>query len=86
MINRENRELLDGIIVGRVKPHIYAFTTNTIPNYLKVRGYLPPCRSASSLSGWSISYAQKKNLRILQLSVMTFSLGIILSISILNRI
>ncbi len=36
MINRENRELLDGIIVGRVKPHIYAFTTNTIPNYLKV--------------------------------------------------
>lgn len=36
MINRENRELLDGIIVGRVKPHIYAFTTNTIPNYLKI--------------------------------------------------
>ena len=36
MINRENRELLDEIIVGRVKPHIYAFTTNTIPNYLKV--------------------------------------------------
>lgn len=36
MINRENRELLDGIIIGRVKPHIYAFTTNTIPNYLKV--------------------------------------------------
>jgi superfamily II DNA or RNA helicase len=27
---------LDEIIVGRVKPHIYAFTTNTIPNYLKV--------------------------------------------------
>lgn len=24
------------IIVGRVEPHIYAFTTNTIPNYLKV--------------------------------------------------
>lgn len=36
MINHENRELLDEIIVGRVKPHIYAFTTNTIPNYLKV--------------------------------------------------
>lgn len=28
--------LLDQIIVGRVKPHIYAFCTNTIPNYLKV--------------------------------------------------
>lgn len=27
---------LDEIIVGRVEPHIYAFTTNTIPNYLKV--------------------------------------------------
>ena len=28
--------LLDKLIVGRVEPHIYAFTTNTIPNYLKV--------------------------------------------------
>ena len=28
--------LLDKIIVGRVDPYIYAFTTNTIPNYLKV--------------------------------------------------
>ncbi len=36
MINHENTELLDELIVGRVKPHIYAFTTNTIPNYLKV--------------------------------------------------
>ena len=27
---------LDTIIVGRVEPHIYAFSTNTIPNYLKV--------------------------------------------------
>lgn len=28
--------LLDEIIIGRVDPHIYAFSTNTIPNYLKV--------------------------------------------------
>jgi hypothetical protein len=28
--------LLDNLIVGRVEPHIYAFTTNTVPNYLKV--------------------------------------------------
>ena len=28
--------VLDQLIVGRVDPHIYAFTTNTIPNYLKV--------------------------------------------------
>ena len=26
--------VLDQIIIGRVDPHIYAFTTNTIPNYL----------------------------------------------------
>lgn len=28
--------LLDSIIVGRVEPYIYAFTTQTVPNYLKV--------------------------------------------------
>lgn len=32
----ENQSVLDNIIVGRVKPHIYAFATNTVPNYLKV--------------------------------------------------
>ncbi len=31
-----DKTLLDNIIVGRVEPHIYAFSTNTIPNYLKV--------------------------------------------------
>jgi len=29
-------KVLDKIIVGRVEPYIYAFTTNTVPNYLKV--------------------------------------------------
>ena len=28
--------VLDNLIVGRVEPHIYAFSTNTVPNYLKV--------------------------------------------------
>lgn len=28
--------LLEGLIVGRVEPHIYAFSTETVPNYLKV--------------------------------------------------
>lgn len=28
--------ILNQLIIGRVDPHIYAFTTNTIPNYLKV--------------------------------------------------
>ena len=32
----ENLDIIDGIIVGRVRPHIYAFSTNTVPNYLKV--------------------------------------------------
>lgn len=32
----ENIEILNGLIVGRVEPHIYAFSTNTIPNYLKI--------------------------------------------------
>lgn len=31
-----NIEILDGLIIGRVTPHIYAFTTNTVPNYLKI--------------------------------------------------
>jgi len=29
-------EVLDSIIVGRVEPQIYAFTTQTVPNYLKI--------------------------------------------------
>ncbi|HLS11812.1 MAG TPA: Eco57I restriction-modification methylase domain-containing protein [Flavobacteriaceae bacterium] len=29
-------ELLEKIIIGRVEPHIYAFSTETVPNYLKV--------------------------------------------------
>lgn len=29
-------DILDDLIIGRVEPQIYAFTTETIPNYLKV--------------------------------------------------
>ena len=28
--------VLDDIIIGRIDPHIYAFRTNTVPDYLKV--------------------------------------------------
>ena len=28
--------ILDNIIIGRVEPYIYAFSTETVPNYLKV--------------------------------------------------
>jgi Eco57I restriction-modification methylase/Type III restriction enzyme, res subunit/T5orf172 domain len=34
--NTINVAILDEIIIGRVEPQIYAFTTETIPNYLKV--------------------------------------------------
>lgn len=33
---RIDTTLLDNMIVGRVEPHIYAFSTETVPNYLKV--------------------------------------------------
>lgn len=35
-INNINLDILDDLIIGRVEPQIYAFTTETIPNYLKV--------------------------------------------------
>lgn len=31
-----NCEIINDLIVGRVQPHIYAFSTNTVPNFLKV--------------------------------------------------
>ena len=31
-----NTEIVNKIIIGRVEPHIYAFETNTVPNYLKI--------------------------------------------------
>ena len=34
--NQTDVTVLDGIIYGRVEPRIYAFTTETVPNYLKV--------------------------------------------------
>lgn len=42
--------ILDGLIIGRVEPHIYAFTTNTIPNYLKVGDTYRPV--SKRLSEW----------------------------------
>jgi hypothetical protein len=35
-INKINSDILDKLIFGRVEPQIYAFTTQTIPNYLKI--------------------------------------------------
>ena len=38
MIHKDNidTEILNNLIFGRVEPQIYAFTTETIPNYLKI--------------------------------------------------
>ena len=36
MLSKIDTTILDNIIVGRVEPHIYAFSTETVPNYLKV--------------------------------------------------
>ena len=47
---------LDSIIVGRVEPHIYAFTTNTIPNYLKVGDTYRPV--ALRLREWQMYFPE----------------------------
>lgn len=36
MLSKIDTTILDNIIVGRVEPYIYAFSTETVPNYLKV--------------------------------------------------
>lgn len=46
--------LLDGLIVGRVDPHIYAFSTGTIPNYLKVGDTYRPVNVR--LDEWRVHY------------------------------
>lgn len=50
--------LLDKIIVGRVEPHIYAFSTNTVPNYLKVGDTYRPV--AVRLKEWAAHYPTLK--------------------------
>ena len=50
-----NTDELDEVIVGRVKPHIYAFSTNTIPNHLKVGDTYRPVKVR--LDEWRQKYA-----------------------------
>lgn len=49
-------EILDKIIIGRVKPHIYAFTTNTVPNYLKVGDTYRPV--SQRLNEWRVFFPE----------------------------
>lgn len=64
-------EVLDELIVGRVEPKIYAFTTNTIPNYLKVGD---TCRPVNiRLKEWEKEYPSlKKNMKVRQQLMTTY--------------
>ena len=48
--------LLNNIIIGRVEPRIYAFTTNTIPNYLKVGDTYRPV--STRLNEWRAHFPE----------------------------
>lgn len=49
-------DVLDRIIIGRVDPHIYAFTTNTVPNYLKVGDTYRPV--SQRLNEWRVYFPE----------------------------
>lgn len=51
--------LLDGMIIGRTEPQIYAFTTETIPNYLKVGDTYRPV--GVRLSEWERIFPRLKH-------------------------
>lgn len=44
-LNDENLLILEKVIFGRVKPSIYAFSTNTVPNFLKVGDTFRPVQT-----------------------------------------
>ena len=50
--------ILENIIFGRVDPHIYAFTTGTVPNYLKVGDTYRPV--SKRLDEWRIHFKDLK--------------------------
>ena len=54
----QNIELLDKLLVGRVDPYIYAFTTNTVPNYLKIGDTYRPV--PTRLNEWRKYYPELK--------------------------
>lgn len=49
-------DVLDRIIIGRVDPRIYAFTTNTVPNYLKVGDTYRPV--SQRLKEWRVFFPE----------------------------
>lgn len=77
-------DVLDRIIIGRVYPHVYAFTTNTVPNYLKVGDTY---RSVSQrLNEWRVFFPElEKQYEIKLLSMKKHILEIMLFINFLSR-
>lgn len=53
-VERTDTDILERIIIGRVEPHIYAFTTQTVPNYLKVGDTYRPVEER--LNEWRHKY------------------------------
>lgn len=54
----DNIELLDKLIYGRVTPHIYAFQTGTIPDYLKIGDTYRPV--SVRLKEWELKFPDLK--------------------------
>ena len=52
------RNILDNIIVGRVKPYIYAFTTSSVPDYLKIGDTYRPIKVR--MQEWRAHYPDLK--------------------------
>ena len=70
--NQLDIQILEEIIIGRVEPHIYAFTTQTIPNYLKVGDTYRPVETR--LNEWRKHFPelQKKFQEVAKLDEETF--------------
>ena len=54
----EEKNILDNIIVGRVKPYIYAFTTSSVPDYLKIGDTYRPIKVR--MQEWRAHYPDLK--------------------------
>ena len=70
--NQIDIQLLENLIVGRVEPHIYAFTTETVPNYLKVGDTYRPLEQR--LSEWRKHFPEleKKYQKVAKVDEETF--------------
>ena len=58
-INNLDTSILENLLIGRVYPHIYAFSTNTIPNYWKVGDTVRPI--SVRLAEWRKHYQDLKH-------------------------